>query len=272
MPFTLSHAAAALPFRRFKPIWPALVIGTFAPDLQYFIWISDEDRSGHHFPQVVLFTLPLALIVLWIFEWIVKGPAIELLPSAVQRRLQHKLEPLSFWGWERLSSILLWMAIGIATHLCWDEFTHYHTWMSDRLSVLHVVVPVPFVHPMPLLKILQHASTVLGVLVLCVWFAVWCFRTPPAPRSRRHEFPPSVKVALVVAFATIAIFGGYWVAMSKLADHELPINPLFVVATIFEAITLVFCIEMLIYGLALTVNPAIAACRWRNPRSPKARS
>ena len=54
MPFTLSHAAASLPFRRLKPVWPALVIGTFAPDLQYFILISDEDRSGHHFPDVLL--------------------------------------------------------------------------------------------------------------------------------------------------------------------------------------------------------------------------
>ena len=78
MPFTLSHAAAALPFRKFKPVWPALVVGTFAPDLQYFIWISDEDRSGHHFPQAVLYTLPLALLVLWVFEWWVKssGPRI----------------------------------------------------------------------------------------------------------------------------------------------------------------------------------------------------
>ena len=263
MPFTLSHAAAALPFRRFKPIWPALVIGTFAPDLQYFILISDEDRSGHRFPQVVLFTLPLALIVLWIFEWIVKCPAIELLPSAVQRRLQHKIEPLSFWGWKRLGSIPLWMTIGIATHFCWDEFTHYHSWMSDHLPLLHVVIPVPFVHPMTLLKILQHASTVLGFLVVCVWLAIWFFRAPPAPRSRRHEFQPWLKVALVVAFAAIASFGGYWVAMLNLADHERPINPLFVVATIFEAITLVFSMELVIYGLALTVSS-------RNRRLPVA--
>ncbi len=98
MPFTLSHAAASLPFRRFKPVWPALVIGTFAPDLQYFVLISDEDRSGHHYPQVLLYTIPFALLVLWIFERVVKGPAIELLPSALQRRLKDKLEPLSFRG------------------------------------------------------------------------------------------------------------------------------------------------------------------------------
>jgi len=72
MPFTLSHAAAALPFRKFKPVWPALVIGTFGPDLQYFVSISDEDRSGHHFPQALLFTLPFAVVVLWVFECALK--------------------------------------------------------------------------------------------------------------------------------------------------------------------------------------------------------
>jgi hypothetical protein len=107
MPFTLSHAAASLPFRRLKPVWPALVVGTFAPDLQYFIWLSDEDRSGHHFPDVVLFTLPCALLVLWLFDWIVKGPAIDLLPSAVQRRLRDKAEPLTFLGWRQFGLIVL---------------------------------------------------------------------------------------------------------------------------------------------------------------------
>src|SRR5208283_2115341 len=124
MPFTLSHAAAALPFRRFKPIWPALVVGTFAPDLQYFIWVADEDRSGHHYPGVLLISLPLALLVLWILEWIVKAPLLELFPSGLQLRLQDKLEPLSFRGWRRFGSILLWICVGILTHLVWDQFTH----------------------------------------------------------------------------------------------------------------------------------------------------
>ena len=134
MPFTLAHAAAALPLRKLKPVWPALVMGTFAPDLQYFIWISDEDRSGHHFPGVALVTLPLALLLLWVFERYVKGPAIELLPSAVQRRLQNKLEPLSFRGWKRLALIVLWMAIGIMTHVFWDSFSHSHTWPAEQSS------------------------------------------------------------------------------------------------------------------------------------------
>ncbi len=147
MPFTLSHAAAALPFRKFKPIWPALVIGTFAPDLQYFIWISDEDRSGHHFPGVLLFSLPLALLLLWLFEWCVKGPVIELLPDPILRRLQDKVRPLSFWGWQRFMSIVMWIFVGTATHVLWDWFTHPRTWITAHWALFSYKVPCPVSFP-----------------------------------------------------------------------------------------------------------------------------
>lgn len=254
MPFTLSHAAAALPFRKLKPVWPALVIGTFAPDLQYFIWISDEDRRGHHFPDVFLLTLPLALLVLWLFEWIVKVPVIELLPTGVQRRLQNKIEPLSFWGWKRLGSIILWIAVGIATHVIWDEFTHRHTWMTGHWGALNTYVPVPFLYPMALFKVLQNASTILGFLALCVWFAAWYLRTSPGRITTVREFSPFVKVAVVFTMMVTAIFAGYSLAIFKLSGHDLPISRSFFVATVFEAVTLVFCIELLLYSAAQTVS------------------
>ena len=254
MPFTLSHAAAALPFRKLKPIWPALVIGTFAPDLQYFIWISDEGRSGHHFPDVFLIALPLALVVLWLFEWIVKGPVIELLPGGMQRRLQNKVEPLSFWSWKRFGSIILWIVIGIATHLLWDEFTHSHTWMTAYWRLLSRPMPVPFHQPMMLMKVLQQVSSLLGLLALAAWFAAWYLRTAPALETELREFSPFVKVAVVFTMVVIAILAGYAFAIFKMSDHELPFSRSFVIATIFEAITLVFCIELLLYGAAQTVS------------------
>ena len=265
MPFTLSHAAAALPFRKFKPIWPALVIGTFAPDLHYFIMLSDEHRGGHHFPDVLLFTLPVALVTLWLFEWVVKGPLLELLPSGVQRRLQAKVEPLYFWGWKRFGSIVFWIALGIATHLLWDQFTHSYSWLGGQWSfLLRASVPVPFLHPMPLAKVLQHGSTLVGFLILCVWFVGWYARTRPALVAHLHEFSPFVKVAVVFTMVTVALLIGYLLAIFKLAEHEQPLSRSVVIATFFLAMTFVFCIEFLIYGLAMTL-----AARWRRVPAPQ---
>src|SRR5450631_966569 len=238
MPFTLSHAAAALPFAKFKPIWPALVIGTFAPDLQYFIWISDEDRSGHHFPGVLLFSLPLAFLLLWLFEWCVKGPVIELLPDAVQRRLQDKVRPLSFRGWRRCASIVMWIVIGIATHVFWDWFTHPRTWITARWAVFSYRVPVPFHSPMTTSKILQHGGSVLGMLVLLAWCIAWYRRTPPVSSSSLHQLSSFRKVTVVFIMVVVALLAGYLLANFRLDDYPLTLNPLFFVVTVFEAITL----------------------------------
>jgi hypothetical protein len=249
MPFTLSHAAAALPFRKLKPVWPALVIGTFAPDLQYYIWISDEDRSGHHFPQVLFLTLPLALLALWMFERIIKAPVIELLPSGLQCRLRDKTERLSFRGWQRFSAIVLWTAVGIGTHIFWDQFTHSHTWVSAHWSLLRQTIPLPFHVPVRLLGILQHASTLLGLVTLAAWLGAWYRKTKPVPEAAFKQMSPFRKGLVVFTMAAIALLGGYPLAIVRLADHHPPINPFFFIATVTEATTLVLCMEVLIYGL-----------------------
>jgi hypothetical protein len=261
MPFTLSHAAAALPFRKLKPVWPALVIGTFAPDLQYFIWVSEEDRSGHHFPEVLLLTLPLALLLLWVFEQWVKRPMVELLPSTVQRRLQDKLQPLPFRGWKRFVSIVLWIAVGIITHVFWDSFTHGHDWMVEHFIVLRTRVPFPFRYPVPLYKLFQYGSTTLGLLALITWFAAWYRRTTPVPKATLHEFTTFRKLATLFSISIISVLAGYPYAILRLADHEPPINPLFFAVTVFEAITLIFCVQVLIYSLVRT-------CITRSQRTP----
>jgi len=257
MPFTLSHAAAALPFRKLKPIWPALVIGTFAPDFQYFITISDEDRSGHHFPDVLLITLPVALLVLWVFEWIVKGPMIELLPSGLQRRLHAKAKPLSFWGWKRFGSIVLWIAVGIATHVLWDSFTHFNTLITAHWRMFSHPVPLPFHRPVMLVKLLQHMSTLLGLLALAAWLAAWYRRTAPGPNGALREFSPFVKATVLLTMITIALAAGYPYALYTLASFEVTITTLSLVVTTFEASTLIFCVQVLIYGLVLTIGARV---------------
>lgn len=254
MPFTLSHAAASLPFRRFKPVWPALVIGTFAPDLQYFIQLSDEDRSGHHFPDVFFFTLPAALGALWLFERVVKAPAIELLPSGWQRRLQDKIAPLSFGGWRQLGRILFWIAIGTLTHLVWDQFTHSHTRMSALWPLLSEHLSVPLKHTSTVAGVLQDASTILGLLALCLWCAAWYRRTPPALKTRAPELPSLTKLCVISTMLLVAIALGYLLAAYTLADHIGSVSRSTRIAITFISMTQLLCVEMLIYGTAMTLR------------------
>ncbi len=253
MPFTLSHAAAALPFRKLKPVWPALVIGTFAPDLQYFIQLTDEDRSGHHYPDVLLFTVPVALLVLWLFEWVVKGPTVELLPGAIQRRLHDKTAPLSFWGWKQFGRIVFWIAVGTLTHLVWDQFTHSYTRTAEFLPLLKTHITFPYWRHTTVAGLMQDASTILGFLALCIWCMAWYRRTSPSPAARASELSPLTKISVVAAMVLIATGAGYTLAWFLLASRLGPVSRQVRVAITFLAMTQIFCLEMLIYATAMTL-------------------
>src|SRR5271166_322352 len=144
MPFTLSHAAAALPLRRLNLVWSAFLVGSMAPDLPY-ITGTEYRRLGHGFPGVILFTLPAAWIVLWLFHAAIKKPVVGLLPIGLQQRLQDQLGNFEFGGMARRAAIAASLAFGIATHLVWDAFTHAYTWPWYRWVWLRSWVRVPIV-------------------------------------------------------------------------------------------------------------------------------
>lgn len=207
MPFTLSHAAAALPFRHFHLIPSALVIGTLAPDFEYFLLLIPMDRYGHTLIGVFLLTLPLALLVLWTFHNFVKRPASMLLPNSIQRRLTNHLDEFHFGGPARLLLIVTSILLGVATHLLWDSFTHRTGWFYHHWALLRQTAHVPILGSLPYYKVFQHASTVLGIAILSLWF-VWWYRTT-TPSSHTIACAPSVprRLAILGVLATIACAG-----------------------------------------------------------------
>lgn len=224
MPFTLSHAAAALPFRRCRLVTSALVIGTFAPDFEYFLRLSPDDRFGHTLRGTFLLTLPLALAVLWLFHRVVKAPAVGLLPESLERRIRPSLAQFRFAGIARFLLIAASLLLGIATHLFWDSFTHRNTWLYRRWSFLRQPVRLPTLGTTPWYKVLQHGSTILGLALLLAWLIDWYRSAQPSPRPRSQP-PPlaaarklataatliSIATALSIVRALVGIEGGHFV-------------------------------------------------------------
>lgn len=170
MPFTPSHAAAVLPLLRVRRLSAtALVIGSMAPDFEYFFKLSTSSIVGHTAWGVIYFNIPVTLFLAWIFHVHVKENLIRNLPPSLQRRFYNALvfdfnQYLRIhWHWFLLSA-----AVGATTHILWDSFTHSNGYFARELP-FYIGTFVPFAGVRyPLFYVLQHVSTVAGLLILGV--------------------------------------------------------------------------------------------------------
>jgi hypothetical protein len=205
MPFTLAHVAAALPLRRLRLVWSAIIVGTVAPDLEYFVRLSPNDGYGHTLTGSLLLSLPLAIFTLWMFHSFVKSPFVELIPEGLQHRLPKHRSEFSFGGPARFTLIVTSILIGMATHLLWDSFTHQNTWLYRRWPLLREPVGVPILRTVPLYKFLQHASTAVGLGALLIWLRFWYRDASVSVVPGATRIPTARKLLIFVAVFAIAL-------------------------------------------------------------------
>ena len=204
MPFTLSHVAAALPLRRMNMIWSAVVIGSVAPDLPYVLGTTKYRMLGHDFPGVLWFTLPASLGALWLFHIAIKRPIVGLLPAGFQHRLHQHLGAFRFGGAPRFAAIAFSITVGLVSHLAWDAFTHPFTWPWRRWIWLRSWVHVPLAGDTEMDVVLQYASTVIGIVALAVWIALWYRRTLPQAEVQAPEHTSHSRLGLGMLALAIA--------------------------------------------------------------------
>jgi hypothetical protein len=252
VPFTLSHSAAALPFQRSPLIPSALIIGTFAPDFQYFVRLEPTGRFGHSLLGAFVLTLPVALAVLWLFHTVVKVPVARLLPVGLQRRLANDLAKFRFLPASRFLLIVLSTLVGIGTHILWDSFTHIQGWFCRHWAFLRQPVDVPVLGSIPLFKALQHFSTVAGLVALAVWLVWWYQSTKPAPV--RQPMRSSTRTAIVLLVLFVAAVGAIVRAMWGTAglSHAVSFRR-FASESVITAVVLIWW-QCVLYGIIQSVR------------------
>src|SRR4051812_35242541 len=134
MPFTISHAAAALPFRHTRLVMSALVIGCFGPDLEYFLWLRPHGHFGHTLPGLFLFDLPACLVVLMLFHWYAKAPLVACLPVHLRERIA-KGGGLEIRSISKFLLVCASIMVGVLTHVVWDSFTHDSYFLGRALDL-----------------------------------------------------------------------------------------------------------------------------------------
>jgi len=192
MPFTVSHAAAVLPLKMFRPRWfslTGLMAGAMAPDLIYFLLMQTTHRGvSHSWPGLFVFCLPAGVVFSFTFQWLFKQPVIYHLPRPLDRRLSGLTDqPFRVRGvraWVVLVSSVL---IGALSHFAWDSFTHGAGEMVKLFPVLNQSLTL-FGVTRSLCRFLQHLSTISGAVALGV-FALKSRFIPPPATSRTGRTP-----------------------------------------------------------------------------------
>ena len=254
MPFTLSHAAAVIPFRRTPFVTSALVMGCFVPDFPYLISLSPRRFYGHTIPGMFVLDLPLALLALWLFHTFIKQPMLMFLPAGFRRRLGTSVNSFPFWPSQRLSLIILSILIGTATHLLWDACTHNTSWFYENWSFLRINVELPAIGQMLMYKLLEYMSSVFGLVVVAVWIWHWYRTTNPSAYSAAEAEDSVQRRTFVAVLPALSILGGVVRAYHAKGIY-LEIRPLvyFTADFLISAIAF-FLLGLLAYGVILRLQ------------------
>ena len=191
MPFTAAHPAAVLPLRRLCPAWlswPALVVGSLTPDLDYFLTLDMRSGTGHTLAGVFSFCLPLGLVIWIVFERLIKRPATLFLPArdrALLWKAACQPAPLSPAGMARAAASIV---AGAWTHIAWDSFTHANRLGTRLLPVLDRTLLWLGDYRLSVYQLLQHLSTLAGLALIAYAYRGWRSRAteadPPPPHLR----------------------------------------------------------------------------------------
>lgn len=204
MPFTFSHPAIVLPLKYFPKKWfslTGLVIGSLTPDFEYFLRMRIKSNYSHTFEGLFWFDLPLGILLAFIFHNDVRNSLFENLPTFFQSRFSK----FSKFDWNRQFRknwliVIISILIGAFSHLFWDSFTHDDGYFVSKIPVLQNSIKILSVQ-IPIVKILQHSSTLIGALVIA--FTIYKL---PAKKTEKQKINLKYWTLLIgMTFTIIAL-------------------------------------------------------------------
>jgi hypothetical protein len=209
MPFTFSHPAIVLPLTFLPRQWVSmtgLVIGSLTPDFEYFLRMRIKSNYSHTIDGLFWFDLPLGLLLAFIFHNLVRDKLFDNLPTFLKSRF------LTFkqFDWNRHFKrnwliVTISILIGAASHIFWDSFTHDHGYFVQTIPALQNSVAF-LGGQVPILKILQHTSTLLGGIVIS--FAIYRLSTNKTENENINLKYWTILAGLTLTIIAIRLLSG----------------------------------------------------------------
>ncbi len=203
MPFTLSHPAAIVPFRRLvrpdRLPFEAFVVGTMTPDFEYLLRLEPLALLSHSWSGLVLFCLPMGALALALWLFLLRTPLRALLALPAE---PHQSRQTTAWWARGLIAVLL----GAATHLVWDAFTHRDAWGPVLFPVLRTTAFTFGTLAVPWYNVLQVVSSLVGGAAVLGWCVRYLRSHGAWPMARTTRWRQRTWLAL----ALCALAAGAW--------------------------------------------------------------
>lgn len=209
MPFTFSHPSIVLPLTFLPRKWfslTGLVIGSLTPDFEYFLRMRIKSNYSHTIDGLFWFDLPLGIILAFIFYNIIWNSLYNNLPAFLKSRFL----PFRKFDWNKYFKrnwlvVIISILIGAASHIFWDSFTHDHGYFVQTIPTLQESVKF-LSKQIPILKILQHSSTILGGIVIA--FAIYKLPTSKLKKETINLKYWSIFIGLTLIIITVRLLYG----------------------------------------------------------------
>jgi hypothetical protein len=216
VPFTfLAHQAPVVPLKLLAPrlfCGTALVIGSMAPDLLYFLRGDAAGMTfGHTALGQVAFCLPITAVLTWLVRRVIARPLAARLPDLGPLRLRDygvlADAPTGLHEWIRVATSAL---LGSLAHLFLDGITHDGGWAVESFAILRQ----PVLQGRPLYSVLQYEGSLFFAAITLACLAVvgrrrlllaWTGSTPTSPIEEGR----GLIIAATLLAAAIGAFAGF---------------------------------------------------------------
>jgi hypothetical protein len=203
MPLTIAHPAIILPALRFSgnaAFATGLIIGSLTPDFEYFLRGQLTSKVSHTILGQFVFCLPVGLLLVLLWQTVIKRPLLQSLPHWLRKRLSlvQKSQITTSANW---ISCAFGLVLGSFSHIFWDAFTHDTGYFVGLMPILSQSSWGGF----QLYKIAQHFSTALGLAVI----SLYVFRMSPTVEIPVAEKP--WKYWAIFVFFCLSSYLALWI-------------------------------------------------------------